>query len=250
MIANSDKQHDSVTTHDEYVCVISGTSRGLGRGLAQRFLDKGHVVVGCSRGQSQIVHDNYFHSEVDLTDYKAVVTWAKQIRKQHGRVDVLICNAALVESALLLPATSTEQFEKFSALNFGTNYILLREFSKIMLLQKFGRILLISSTMAAVHHEGTSLYSATKAASTEMCKVLAKELAPQGITCNIIAPGMMETDASRALSKSENWVQEMFDLQTVKRPISTQEVGHVAEFLMSRESSALTGQVLYVGLVD
>ena len=238
------------TTQSKQVCVISGTSKGLGWALAAHFLDNDYTVAGCSRGASTIDHPSYHHSQLDIRKEDDVQRWAKDIRRSLKWVDVLICNAGLARSSLLLPMTPGDVFEDFLRTNFASVFYTLREFSKIMIARRNGRILTISSTMAALHQQGTAGYSATKAAVTEMTKTLARELAPQNITCNVIAPAMMETEASEDLAKSGDWKLQMLDKQTFPRVIDMSEVCHVADFFVSPQAASITGQVVYIGLVD
>ena len=232
------------------VAVITGTSRGLGKSLAEHFLNQGYRVAGCSRGEGVLNHPFYFHSSLDVSDEKQVRSWIRGIKKTQGQIDVLICNAGLVQSALLLGTTPGDVMESFLKTNIAGVFYALREASKIMMLQGKGRIITISSTMVALHEPGTSVYSATKSAVTEMTKILAKELASKGITCNVIAPAMMWTDASEELSHGGDWQQRMLQLQTIQRVLKMEELCHVADFFISPLSSAITGQVVYLGLVD
>lgn len=228
--------------------VVTGTSRGLGRSLAEHFLNMDFKVAGCSRSTSTIVNDSYYHTILDLTSEKEVRSWIRSIRLQFQRIDVLICNAAIVQSALFLSLTPGDLMESFLRTNIAGVFYPIREVSKQMASQSNGRIIAISSTTTAVHQEGTSIYSATKAAVTEMIKILAKEVAPRGVTCNIIAPAMMRTESSHGLAESAEWELEMLKKQTIGRIITQEEVCHVAEFLVSPLSSAITGQVIYIGL--
>lgn len=232
------------------VCVISGTSRGLGRALAVHFLDKGYAVAGCSRGKPTIDHASYHHSSLDVRKEADIQDWARAVRRLFGKVDVLICNAGLARSMLLLPMTPGDEFEDFLRTNFAGVFYTLREFSKMMLSRESGRILTISSTMVALHQEGTASYSATKAAVAEMTKTLARELAPKCITCNIIAPAMMDTDSSKALAEFGDWRQRMLNKQTFPRIIDMREVCHVVDFFISPDAASITGQIVYIGLVD
>jgi 3-oxoacyl-[acyl-carrier protein] reductase len=157
---------------------------------------------------------------------------------------------SVVRLALLLSLTPASEMEAIFRINyFGVVYVL-REISKVMALAGSGRIITISSTMTLLHEEGTAVYSATKAAVTETTKVLAKELAPRGITCNVIAPAMMWTDSSEALSQLGNWQERMLEKQTFPRIIRAEEVCHVADFLASSKSGSITGQVIYIGMVS
>lgn len=233
---------------DPLIVVVTGTSRGLGRSLAEHFLKNNCRVVGCSRSPSSIVNDLYDHTILDLSNEKEVRSWIRSIRLKFQRIDVLICNAAMVQSALFLSLTPGDLMESFLKTNIGGVFYPLREVSKQMVSQASGRIIAISSTTTAVHQEGTAIYSATKAAVTEMIKILAKEVAPRGVTCNIIAPAMMRTESSHGLAESAEWELEMLKKQTIERIITQEEVCHVAEFLISPLSSGITGQVIYIGL--
>jgi 3-oxoacyl-[acyl-carrier protein] reductase len=231
------------------VVVITGTSRGLGLTLAEYFLEKKYRVIGCSRTtEPVIVNEMYSHTILDLGDEKEVRSWVKSIRLQFGHVDVLICNASLVQSALFLSLTPGNLMESFLRNNIAGVFYVLREISKHMVSHGSGRIITISSTTTAVHQEGTSMYSATKSAVTEMIKILAKEVASRGVTCNVIAPAMMKTESSQDLAANTEWESAMLKKQTIERIISKEEVCHVADFLISPLSSAITGQVIYIGL--
>ncbi len=232
------------------IAVITGSSRGLGKHLAEHFLKRGFQVIGCSRGLKTINHDNYQHDSIDVGNESDVRTWVFNIKKKFGRVDILICNAGLVRSTLLLSMTPLSEAENIIRTNYIGVFNVLREISKLMALSGSGRIITISSTMTLLHEEGTSVYSATKAAVTETTKVLAKELAPCGITCNVISPAMMWTQSSMALAENSDWKKRMLMKQVFPRLIEAEEVCHVADFFASPKSGSITGQVVHVGMVS
>ncbi len=235
---------------DQPVAVVTGSSRGLGRALAEHFLAQGYRVAGCSRGDGTIDHADYHHSQVDIGDEAAVTGWAKNVRRGLKRVDVVVANAGLARAALLLSMTPGDVFDDFMRVNFAGVFYTLREFSKVMMRTGGGRVIAISSTMVPLSQDGTGVYSATKAGITSMTKVLARELAPKGITCNVIAPAMMRTDASAELAKDGDWEERMLALQTFPRVIDFGEVCHAADFFVSEKARSITGQVVYIGLVD
>lgn len=237
-------------TDSSKVILITGSSRGLGKSLALHYLDQGYIVVGCSRGASTINANSYEHSTFDLSNENEVRTWVNQARRKHKKIDVLICNAGLVQSTLLLSLTSGELLDSFLKSNILGSFFPIREVSKSMSTQKSGRIIVISSTMVPLREKGTSIYSSTKSFLTQMTKVLANELATLNITCNVIAPGMMWTSSSEELAKDADWHKRMLELQTIPRLITDREVAHVADFYISEHASAITGQVVYLGLVD
>lgn len=231
------------------VVVITGSSKGIGRGLAEFFLQKDYAVVGCSRGPSTLEAPLYEHAAVDVGDEKQVREWIHSVKATHERIDVLICNAGVVRSALLLTVTPGDVVEAFLRTNIAGVYYVLREVSKVMILRGYGRIITISSILTSLHEEGTSAYAASKSAVTEMTKVAARELAPRGITCNVIAPAMVMTGPAQALAANGDWQQRMLEKQTIKRPLTIAEICHVAEFLAAPESECITGQVISLGLV-
>ena len=240
----------SATSNKQPVAVVTGASRGLGKSLAMHFIDRGYMVAGCSRGSGTISHESYRHDCVDVSQENDVRSWIRNVRTTFGCIDLLICNAGLVRSALMLSMTPADEMESIVRTNYIGAFYVLREVSKIMALHGSGRIITISSTMTLLHEEGTSIYSATKAALTETTKVLAKELAPRGVTCNVIAPGMMWTGSSESLSRGGDWQNRMLSKQIFPRIIEMDEICHVADFFASDKSGGITGQVIYIGMVS
>lgn len=238
------------STNTKAVIVITGTSRGLGKSLALHYLEKGYQVFGCSRGHGTIDSPSYFHTSLDLSEEKAVRSWINKAKKKFNRLDALICNAGLVQSALYLALTPGDLMESFLKDNIAGVFYPLREASKVMAQNRRGRIIVLSSTMVPLREKGTAIYSSTKSFVTQMAKVLAKELAPSEVTCNIIAPAMMWTESSKELAKDDDWRKRMLDLQTFPRIIENEEVAHVADFFLAEKSRSITGQVVYLGLVD
>jgi 3-oxoacyl-[acyl-carrier protein] reductase len=234
---------------DRPVAVITGSSRGIGRGLAEYFLGRDYAVAGCSRGPATIDRPGYHHTSLDLGDEKQVRDWIRTVKMAHDRIDVLVSNAGLVRPPRLLTVTSGDVLDEFLRTNVAGVYHVLREVSKVMLLRGAGRIITMSSVATALHAEGTSAYAASKSAATEMTKVLARELAPRGITCNVIAPSLVMTDATEALAAEREWHQQVIGSLTIKRAVSMAEICHVAAFLAAPESGCITGQVITLGLV-
>jgi 3-oxoacyl-[acyl-carrier protein] reductase len=227
--------------------VITGTRTGIGRGMAEHFIGKGYLVAGCSRGPATLESEYYEHAEVDVGDEQQVVAWIRSLRNRHHRIDVLVCNAGLAPASLLLTMTPGQVLEPLMRTNVCGTYYVCREAAKVMALRRAGRIITISSMAVGLHEEGTSAYSASKSAIVEMTKVLAKELAPLGITCNVMAPSMIMTEAVRALG--DEVVARALSKLTIKRTVSWEELCNVVSFFAAPESGCITGQVLHMGLV-
>jgi 3-oxoacyl-[acyl-carrier protein] reductase len=229
------------------VMVISGTSKGIGNGIARFFLDKEYRVAGCSRGASTITHGRYTHTQLDVGEEEKVRNWIRSIKNDLGRIDVVISNAATAPANLLMAMTSSEVLENVLKVNIAGSYYVCREASRVMALQKSGRIITLSTMAVGLHEEGTSAYSASKSAVVEMTKIMAKELAPLGITCNVIAPSMIMTEAVDKLG--DKVIEAALGKLTIKRKLSIEEICNVVTFLVAPASSCITGQVIHMGLV-
>jgi 3-oxoacyl-[acyl-carrier protein] reductase len=227
---------------------ITGTSRGLGRQLAQMLADEGNVVFGCSRGESTLNLLNYRHTVLDVSSEEQVRHWIRSIKKEDKKLDLLVCNAGLVESVLPLTMTPDRVLSAYLNTNVVGTFNVCREAGKMMAVQRSGRIIAISSIMTRLHEPGTAAYSAAKSAIEEMMRVLARELAGANVTCNIIAPGLIATEASDAFGS--DWRERMLKLQTINRPVTAAEICHAIKFFAAPTAATVTGQTLYMGLVN
>ncbi|MFO1451557.1 MAG: SDR family oxidoreductase [Opitutaceae bacterium] len=227
------------------VLVITGTSRGLGLGMAEYFLSKGDTVCGCSRSErSSITHPEYSHAAVDVADEKAVVSFVRAVQRKHGRIDGLINNAgiAAMNAALLTPAASAEAV---FATNFQGTFLFCREVAKVMVRQKQGRIVNFSTVATPLRLEGESLYAASKAAVESFTRVLARELGPTGVTVNALGPTPIPTDLIKGVPKAK--LDALLARQAIARLGTIDDVINVVEFFLSARSAFVTGQVVYLG---
>ena len=227
--------------------VITGTSSGIGLGLAKYYSEKNFEVFGCSRGASNFSHKNYHHQQLNISDESDVRTWVKRIKQDSGRVDALVCNAGIVKSKTILTSTSADILKDFLNVHVLGTFLVCREVSKLMISQKFGRIINFSTLAIPLHLEGAAAYAASKSAVVEMTKILAKELAPVGITCNIIAPSLYMSPPAKLLG--DDWAQELLSKQSIPRTAEIEDFANVISFLISPASSMVTGQVISLGLV-
>jgi len=232
---------------DQAVVVVTGSSRGVGRGLAEFFLSEGYVVAGCSRGQATLSGSRYDHSIIDVGDEHQVHRWISGIAKARGRIDIVINNASVGPSSLAL-VTSTDVAESTLRTNFLGTFSICRESAKIMIRQRFGRIINISSMAVGLHMPGASAYVASKSAVEDFTKVLAKELGPSGITCNVIALSLVDTDMMDSLKHEvvEKYMQSL----VFNRKTEMKDICNAVEFFASPSSSYITGQILRLGFVD
>jgi 3-oxoacyl-[acyl-carrier protein] reductase len=230
------------------ILVVTGASRGIGFAVANYFLQKGFLVAGCSRGSPTIDHENYRHYLVDVCNESAVRGWARNIKRDLSRVDVLVCNVGLVRIGAVTGSTSLDSFKSFLDSILGSTFLVCREFSKMMMLQRYGRIINIGSIMSEIHAPGTCAYASAKSAVNEFTKVLAREVAEYGVTCNVVSPSMVRTNSNAVFG--DRWEKAMLEMQTIKRPIDASELCPLIEFFASPLSSIITGQVLHTCFVN
>tara|TARA_R100001143_G_C3360967_1_gene135595 strand:+ start:15893 stop:16615 length:723 start_codon:yes stop_codon:yes gene_type:complete len=229
------------------VFLITGTSRGVGKYLAEYYTGLGHHVIGCSRGESDIEAGNYKHYKVDISDEKNIRLIFSHIRKEHKTVDVVINNAvrnpANISSALLNYKSIEETFR----VNLFSTMIICREAVKLMVRAKSGRIINIGSMVTKSNHEefGGSLYTPSKAALNSYSRVLAKEVYRSGITVNVVAPSALETDLAE--KSDQNELMKALSRNAIKEFGKMEDVSNMIDFLIKEDSSALTGQIYYLG---
>ena len=229
---------------DKPVTLITGTRKGIGQYLAQRFAGQGHRVIGCSRGDVDWDLDGYQHFTADVADEKQVKKIFSTIRKDYGRLDNLINNAgvASMNHSLLTPMATVNQVMNT---NLAGTFLFCREAAKAMKGRNYGRIVNFTTVAVAYKLEGEAAYVASKAAVLSLTQVLAREFAEFGITVNAVGPVPIETDLIRAVP--EDKIQQLLERQAIRRFGRFEDVANVIEFYLRRESDFITGQNLYLG---
>ena len=229
------------------VFVITGSSKGIGKGLSEHYLNKGHIVAGCSRGKSSIVHERYCHYEVDVSDEKAVVHMISGVRKKNKKIDVLLNNAGIasMNHILMTPYKTAQRI--FNTNMLGT-FLFLREVSKVMMKHKFGRIINFTTVANPLRLEGEAVYAASKAAVVTFTQIAAKELADFGITVNAIGPTPVPTDLIKGISKEK--IDALLQKQAIKRLGELKDIINIIDFFIDGKSDFITGQVVYLGGVN
>jgi 3-oxoacyl-[acyl-carrier protein] reductase len=229
------------------IIVITGTSKGIGQSLANYYLENGEIVIGCSRGESSINHENYRHFSLEVNDEKAVIKMIRTVKKEFGKIDILLNNAGMASMNHIL-TTSVSSVEKIFATNFLGTFIFTREVSKVMMKQKYGRIVNYTTVASALRLEGEAIYAASKAAIENFTQTSAKELAPFNITVNAIGPTPVQTDLIKAVPKDK--IDELLAKQAIKRFGQFDDIKNVIDFFISKKSDFITGQIIYLGGVS
>ncbi len=230
---------------DRKVVLVTGTSRGIGRAVAELFARSEFITVGVSRSEGDFKHPNYSHYLCDVGNESEVKKVISILRKEYGRLDVLVNNAAINPAIAPVLLSSISALDAAFATNVRGCFLMCREAAKIMAQNRFGRIINLSSM--AVRHEvaGEAIYTATKASVVALSRVLAKEVYELGITCNVIAPAAIETELSKKVNREA--LMKVLGRNAIPKFGEMQDVWNVIQWLISEKSSAVTGQVIYLG---
>jgi 3-oxoacyl-[acyl-carrier protein] reductase len=228
----------------EQVILITGARKGIGRALVEHYLDRGCIVVGCSRKDARLNHDRYTHYCLDVTDENAIHQMFADIDAKNGRLDVLINNAGIASMNHVL-LTSPAKAREIVETNFIGTFLMCREAARLMKKNNFGRIVNLTSVATPLKLEGEAVYAASKAAVISFTQVVAKELASFGITVNAIGPTPIETDLIKSVPKEK--LDQLISLQAIKRPGTFSDIANVVDFLIRPESDFITGQVIFLG---
>lgn len=229
------------------IVVITGTSKGIGKVLAFHYLEKGFIVAGCSRSIGTITHTNYRHFCLEITDEKSVVNMIRTIKKEFGKIDILINNAGIASMNHIL-TTSLDTISKLFNTNFLGTFLFTREVSKVMMKEKNGRIINFTTVAKPLRLEGEAVYAASKAAIETFTQTASKELSSFNITVNAIGPTPVQTDLIKAVPKDK--INELLDKQTIKRFGTFEDIINVVDFFCDEKSSFITGQIVYLGGVS
>ncbi len=226
------------------VTLVTGARKGLGRFLSEYYLQRGHIVIGCSRGGSDLQHEHYAHFEADVADERAVKPIFGHARKVHGGLDNLINNAGIasMNHVLLTPLQTVNQV-------FGTNvtgtFLFCREAARLMQRRGRGRIVNMTTVADPLNLEGEAVYAASKAAVKKLTEVLARELAPFNITVNAVGPTPVKTDLIRAVPQDK--LDALLARQAIPRFGEPEDVANVIDFFLKPQSDFVTAQNIYLG---
>jgi 3-oxoacyl-[acyl-carrier protein] reductase len=226
------------------VALVTGARKGIGRYLAGHLAAAGYRVVGCSREPAEESISGYEHVLTDVTQEDQVVKLLAHVRERYGILTALINNAGIasMNSALLTPGATAG---RIMHTNFLGSFLVARESAKLMMSGGGGRIVNFSTVAVPMQLEGESVYASSKAAVETLTKVLARELAPVGITVNAVGPPPIDTDLTRGVPRPK--LEAVVARLATRRAATLEDVANVVDFLLRPESSAVTGQIIYLG---
>jgi NAD(P)-dependent dehydrogenase (short-subunit alcohol dehydrogenase family) len=226
------------------VAAVTGGSAGIGQAICEDLLAKGYEVVSLSRRATEIDHPRLHSLEVDLSDRAATAqTVAELVRR--FEVTTVVHNAGVIRAALLADV-KLDDLDALVDLHLGCAIQLVQATLPQMRAQRFGRVVLLSSRAALGLATRTS-YSATKAGMLGMARTWALELAADGITVNVVAPGPIRTDMFYDVVEAGSEKERALAASVpVKRLGESADVARAVRFFADAENSFVTGQVLYV----
>ena len=221
--------------------IVTGGSAGIGRAIVQGLLERGEEVISLDLQPSDL---KVKHVKVDLTDADATRNVAEEISRRH-KISTVIHNAGVIRPALL-PDVKLEDFGALVNLHLAAAITLTQAALPAMKEAGYGRVVLVSSRAVLGLATRTS-YSATKAGMLGMARTWALELAPMGITVNVVAPGPIETDNFYSvIQRGSPQVERIAQAIPVKRLGRADDVARAVLFFADRDAGFVTGQVLYV----
>jgi 3-oxoacyl-[acyl-carrier protein] reductase len=234
-----------------HVALVTGASRGIGRAIAHRLAAQGATVVAAARADhaDQAVKEMTASGgrgeavTLDVTDAAAVERLPREIVERHGRLDIVVSNAGIARDQLLI-RMKRDEWDAVLATNLTATFVLAQAAVRPMLKQRGGRIIAVSSVVGQTGNAGQTNYAASKAGLIGFSKALAREVASRGITVNVVAPGMIDTDMTRTIAgKAQiDWTSQI----PLGRLGTADDVAAAVCFLASDEASYITGHVLAV----
>jgi 3-oxoacyl-[acyl-carrier protein] reductase len=233
------------------VALVTGASRGIGRAIACTLAAQGATVVAAARGDhaNEVVAvlaargQRAEAATLDVTDAAAVEKLPAEIVQRHGRIDIVVSNAGIARDQLLVRMKRAD-WDAVIGTNLTATFSLAQAAMRPMLKQRGGRIIAIGSVVGQTGNAGQSSYAASKAGLIGFAKALAREVATRGITVNVVAPGMIDTDMTRAIAEKAqiDWAAQI----PLGRPGTPDDVAAAVCFLASDEAAYITGHVLAV----
>ena len=234
--------------------LLTGATGGIGKVICELFLKNNAEIFITNVNEESLINckkelialypkSKINYSTCDLSKKEAIIELVKNANDTMKGIDVLIGNAGITMDALTLKM-SNEQWQKVIDVNLSANFILCRECVKIMMKQRFGRIINISSVVGLTGNIGQANYSASKAGLIAMTKCFALEYASRGITANCIAPGFIETPMTNMLSEAaKNMLIEKIPMKKIGKPY---DVAQACLFLASDMANYITGETISV----
>lgn len=231
------------------VAIVTGASKGIGLAIANQLVNDNYYVIGTHTQnydqafKDNIENENFKLVNLDVTDYKSVVSFAKEIVKDFNKIDLLVNNAGIVNDKLMM-SMKLDDFTSVIDVNLVGVFNMINAFTRSMLKARTGSIVNIASVIGEIGNVGQANYAASKAGVIGLSKSLSKEFASRGVRVNCVAPGFIETSMTDSLSDStKEWILDRVPLKELGQ---AEDVAYAVSFLASDKAKYITGQVLNV----
>ncbi|SER15019.1 3-oxoacyl-[acyl-carrier-protein] reductase [Rosenbergiella nectarea] len=231
------------------IALVTGASRGIGRAIAEKLVAGGATVIGTATSDngaeaiSAYLGDKGKGLVLNVTDAASIDTVLQQIRAEFGEIDILVNNAGVTRDNLLM-RMKDDEWQDILDTNLTSVFRLSKAVLRAMMKKRIGRIITIGSVVGTMGNAGQANYAAAKAGLIGFSKSLAREVASRGITVNVVAPGFIETDMTRALNEEQR--SGILAEVPAARLGEPQEIANAVAFLASDEASYITGETLHV----
>jgi len=238
-------------THSPRVALVTGAGRGNGKAIAERLASHGHTVLCVSKSDTcvQVANDIVAKGQkakafqVDVSDAAAVAKACEQINAEFGAVEILVNNAGITRDKLVM-AMSEQDWNDVISTNLSSAFYWTKGLVRPMTKKRWGRIISISSVTGVQGNAGQANYAAAKAGIIGFSKSLAKEIGSRGVTVNVVAPGFIDTDMTKALPEEARTA--LINDIALERLGSPEDIAHAVAFLASPAAGYITGETLHV----
>ncbi|AJI84812.1 3-ketoacyl-ACP reductase [Yersinia enterocolitica] len=231
------------------IALVTGASRGIGRAIAELLVERGARVVGTATSEKGAEEISAYLGKqgkglmLNVVDPASIESVLATIRAEFGDVDILVNNAGITRDNLLMRMKDDEWQEVIDT-NLTSVFRLSKAVMRAMMKKRFGRIITIGSVVGTMGNAGQVNYAAAKAGLIGFSKSLAREVASRGITVNVVAPGFIETDMTRALTDEQR--AGILAQVPANRLGEAKEIASAVAFLASDEASYISGETLHV----
>lgn len=235
---------------DGKIALVTGASRGIGKAIATQLAQQGATVIGTATSENGAQAISDYLSEfggkgfaLNVTDKESVDTTIKAINEAHGGIDILVNNAGITRDNLLM-RMKDDEWQAIMDTNLTSIFSLSKAVLRGMMKKRFGRIVSIGSVVGCAGNAGQANYAAAKAGVIGFSKSLAREVASRGITVNVVAPGFIDTDMTKALSDEQR--EAIFKDIPANRLGQPEEIAATVSFLVSTGAAYITGETIQV----
>ncbi len=234
--------------------LVTGCNRGIGKAIVEKFASEGANIICAIRKEnaefkaytdelSAKYNVSIEHVYFDLADEESIRSAMRELGKEKRTIDVLVNNAGVPAGGILL-MTSVAKVKEVFQINFFSQVLLTQLVAKMMMKQKHGAIINMSSVTAFDNQGGWTAYGGSKAAMASFTRTIARELAPLGIRANAVAPGLIDTQMGGEMD--ERFQADMLSRSDMGRKGTPEEVANLVAFLASDEASYITGQIIRI----